>query len=48
MEGDGRADRLSAGAGIMVILLCWFGTISLMLALIPSVAILPILFISGC
>jgi AGZA family xanthine/uracil permease-like MFS transporter len=33
----------SAATGIMVILLCWFGTISLMLALIPSVAILPIL-----
>jgi AGZA family xanthine/uracil permease-like MFS transporter len=37
----------SAGAGIMVILLCWFGTISLMLALIPSVAILPILLYIG-
>ncbi|MDB6052542.1 MAG: hypothetical protein JWN25_65 [Verrucomicrobiales bacterium] len=33
----------SAATGIMVILLCWFGTISLMLALVPSVAILPIL-----
>src|SRR6188768_2014152 len=33
----------SAGTGIMVILLCWFGTISVMLSLIPSVAILPIL-----
>ena len=31
----------------MVILLCWFGTISLMLALIPSVAILPILLYIG-
>src|SRR6476620_4725814 len=37
----------SAGAGVMVILLCWFGTISLMLALIPSVAILPILLYIG-
>src|SRR5712675_3139921 len=37
----------SAGAGIMVILLCWFGTISLMLALIPSVAISPILLYIG-
>jgi AGZA family xanthine/uracil permease-like MFS transporter len=37
----------SAGTGIMVILLCWFGTISLMLALIPSVAILPILLYIG-
>jgi len=37
----------SAAAGIMVILLCWFGTISLMLAFIPSVAILPILLYIG-
>jgi AGZA family xanthine/uracil permease-like MFS transporter len=37
----------SAGTGIMVILLCWFGTISVMLALIPSVAILPILLYIG-
>ena len=33
----------SAATGIMVILLCWFGTISVMLALVPSVAIVPIL-----
>lgn len=33
----------SAATGIAVILLCWFGTISLLLALVPSVAILPIL-----
>ena len=31
----------------MVIVLCWFGTISVMLALIPSVAILPILLYIG-
>jgi adenine/guanine/hypoxanthine permease len=37
----------SAATGIMVILLCWFGTISLMLALIPTVAILPILLYIG-
>lgn len=37
----------SAGTGIMVILLCWFGTISVMLSLIPSVAILPILLYIG-
>jgi adenine/guanine/hypoxanthine permease len=37
----------SAGTGIMVILLCWFGTISVMLALIPAVAILPILLYIG-
>ncbi|MDB6033623.1 MAG: conserved rane protein of unknown function [Verrucomicrobiales bacterium] len=33
----------SAATGIAVIFVCWFGTISVMLALIPSVAILPIL-----
>src|SRR5207249_5919526 len=37
----------SAATGVMVILLCWFGTISAMLALIPSVAILPILLYIG-
>jgi AGZA family xanthine/uracil permease-like MFS transporter len=37
----------SAATGVVVILLCWFGTISLMLALIPSVAILPILLYIG-
>src|SRR3954454_6676701 len=37
----------SAATGIMVILLCWFGVISLMLALIPGVAILPILLYIG-
>ena len=37
----------SAATGLLVILLCWFGTISVMLALIPSVAILPILLYIG-
>ena len=37
----------SAATGLMVILLCWFGTIAVMLALIPSVAILPILLSIG-
>ena len=37
----------SAATGIMVILLCWFGTISVMLALIPVVAISPILLYIG-
>jgi adenine/guanine/hypoxanthine permease len=37
----------SAGTGLMVILLCWFGTISVMSAIIPSVAILPILLYIG-
>jgi AGZA family xanthine/uracil permease-like MFS transporter len=33
----------SAGTGVAVIILCWLGVISVMLALIPSIAILPIL-----
>src|SRR6187431_2879518 len=37
----------SAATGVMVIVLCWLGTISLMLALIPTVAILPILLYIG-
>jgi AGZA family xanthine/uracil permease-like MFS transporter len=37
----------SAATGIVVIVLCWFGTISLMLSLIPTVAILPILLYIG-
>lgn len=37
----------SAATGLLVVLLCWFGTISVMLALIPSVAILPILLYIG-
>lgn len=37
----------SAATGVMVILLCWFGIISTMLALIPVVAILPILLYIG-
>ena len=37
----------SAATGVAVILLCWFGTISVMLALIPTVAILPILLYIG-
>lgn len=37
----------SAGTGLFVIVLCWFGVISLMLALIPTVAILPILLYIG-
>src|SRR5262249_52028544 len=37
----------SAATGLMVILLCWFGTISLMVALVPLVAILPILLYIG-
>jgi AGZA family xanthine/uracil permease-like MFS transporter len=37
----------SAGVGIAVILLCWFGTIAVILALVPTVAILPILLYIG-
>jgi AGZA family xanthine/uracil permease-like MFS transporter len=37
----------SAATGIAVILMCWFGVISVMLALIPTVAILPILLYIG-
>ena len=37
----------SAATGLMVILLCWFGTISVMSALIPTIAILPILLYIG-
>src|SRR4249920_699307 len=37
----------SAATGVLVILLCWFGTISLMLALVPTIAILPILLYIG-
>jgi len=37
----------SAATGLMVILLCWFGTISIISAIIPTVAILPILLYIG-
>ena len=37
----------SAATGVTVILLCWFGTISVILAFIPTVAILPILLYIG-
>jgi len=37
----------SAATGIMVIVLCWFGTISVISAVIPTVAILPILLYIG-
>jgi len=37
----------SAATGVMVIALCWFGIISVMLAFIPTVAILPILLYIG-
>jgi AGZA family xanthine/uracil permease-like MFS transporter len=37
----------SAATGIVVILLCWFGTISVILSLVPTVAILPILLYIG-
>lgn len=37
----------SAATGVFVIVLCWLGAISVMLALIPTVAILPILLYIG-
>jgi adenine/guanine/hypoxanthine permease len=37
----------SAATGVMVILLCWLGIISVMSALIPTIAILPILLYIG-
>jgi AGZA family xanthine/uracil permease-like MFS transporter len=37
----------SAATGVMVIVLAWFGVIALMMALIPVVAILPILLYIG-
>jgi AGZA family xanthine/uracil permease-like MFS transporter len=37
----------SLATGVMVILLCWFGTVSVLLAAIPVVAILPILLYIG-
>jgi adenine/guanine/hypoxanthine permease len=37
----------SAATGVLVILLTWFGVISLMLAVIPVIAILPILLYIG-
>ena len=37
----------SAATGVMVLILCWFGIISLLLAIIPIVAISPILLYIG-
>jgi AGZA family xanthine/uracil permease-like MFS transporter len=37
----------SAATGLMVIVLCWFGAISVISAIIPTVAILPILLYIG-
>jgi AGZA family xanthine/uracil permease-like MFS transporter len=37
----------SAATGLTVIVLCWFGTISVISAIIPTVAILPILLYIG-
>src|SRR5580704_8822558 len=46
-KGMGGRIGYSAATGVMVIVLCWFGTISLMLALVPVVAISPILLYIG-
>jgi AGZA family xanthine/uracil permease-like MFS transporter len=37
----------SAATGVMVVVLCWFGTISVISAIIPTIAILPILLYIG-
>lgn len=37
----------SAATGVLVIVLCWLGVISVLLALVPTVAILPILLYIG-
>lgn len=37
----------SAGTGLMVIVLCWLGLISVVLAVLPGVAVLPILLYIG-
>src|SRR6201986_4408863 len=37
----------SAATGVMVIILCWLGGVSVMAALIPTIAILPILLYIG-
>ncbi|MBL9208235.1 MAG: hypothetical protein JNN01_24330, partial [Opitutaceae bacterium] len=37
----------SVATGVMVIVLCWLGTVSVMLALVPVVSILPILLYIG-
>ena len=43
----GRRIGYSLGVGVMVILLCWFGIIAVLLALVPVVAISPILLYIG-
>src|SRR6185436_13946623 len=42
----GRAGY-SLATGVMVIVLCWLGIVPLILALVPAVAILPILLYIG-
>src|SRR3974390_1802747 len=46
-KGMGGRIGYSAATGVMVILLSWFGIISVMLALVPVVAISPILLYIG-
>ena len=46
-KGMGGRIGYSAAVGVMVIILSWFGIISLMLAVIPVVAISPILLYIG-
>src|SRR5580704_5005403 len=46
-KGMGGRIGYSAAVGVMVIILSWFGVISLLLAIIPVVAIYPILLFIG-
>jgi adenine/guanine/hypoxanthine permease len=46
-KGMGGRIGYSAAVGVMVIILAWFGVISLMLAIVPVVAISPILLYIG-
>src|SRR6202012_5597463 len=46
-KGMGGRIGYSAAVGVMVIILSWFGVISLLLALVPVVAISPILLYIG-
>src|SRR6202012_4448489 len=46
-KGMGGRIGYSAAVGVMVIILSWFGIISLLLAVVPVVAISPILLYIG-
>lgn len=46
-KGMGGRIGYSAGTGVAVIALCWLGLISIVLALLPAVSVLPILLYIG-